>query len=323
MEVEMTKRQFDFENQYQVLKQKVEDLMEESRIHNIDLSEEIALLENKMARIRESKYKNLSPWERVLLSRSPDRPGAADYIGYLCSEWIELHGDRLFGDDQAIIAGLGMFHGMPLTIIGHRKGKTTSQKLQYNFGMPHPEGFRKVMRLLKQAEKFRRPVLSLVDTSGAFPGIGAEERGQASAIAETLMTMVSIKVPVISVVSGEGGSGGALALAIGDRIVMLSNSVFSVASPETCSSILFKDAARVEDMAEASKLTAADLLELELIDELIEEPVGGANQDFENTARLVEESILKHLRDLSDKEPDILVQERFEKYRRIGTVTGA
>jgi acetyl-coenzyme A carboxylase carboxyl transferase subunit alpha len=319
----MTKRQFDFENQYQVLKQKVEDLMEESRIHNIDLSEEIALLENKMARIRESKYKNLSPWERVLLSRSPDRPGAADYIGYLCSEWIELHGDRLFGDDQAIIAGLGMFHGMPLTIIGHRKGKTTSQKLQYNFGMPHPEGFRKVMRLLKQAEKFRRPVLSLVDTSGAFPGIGAEERGQASAIAETLMTMVSIKVPVISVVSGEGGSGGALALAIGDRIVMLSNSVFSVASPETCSSILFKDAARVEDMAEASKLTAADLLELELIDELIEEPVGGANQDFENTARLVEESILKHLRDLSDKEPDILVQERFEKYRRIGTVTGA
>jgi len=319
----MTKRQFDFENQYQVLKQKVEDLMEESRIHNIDLSEEIALLENKMARIRESKYKNLSPWERVLLSRSPDRPGAADYIGYLCSEWIELHGDRLFGDDQAIIAGLGMFHGMPLTIIGHRKGKTTSQKLQYNFGMPHPEGFRKVMRLLKQAEKFRRPVLSLVDTSGAFPGIGAEERGQASAIAETLMTMVRIKVPVISVVSGEGGSGGALALAIGDRIVMLSNSVFSVASPETCSSILFKDAARVEDMAEASKLTAADLLELELIDELIEEPVGGANQDFENTARLVEESILKHLRDLSDKEPDILVKERFEKYRRIGTVVGA
>ncbi|MEN6389897.1 MAG: acetyl-CoA carboxylase carboxyltransferase subunit alpha [Syntrophomonas sp.] len=319
----MTKRQFDFENQYQIMKQKVEDLMEESRIHNIDLSEEIALLENKMARIRESKYKNLSPWERVLLSRSPDRPGAEDYIGFLCSEWIELHGDRLFGDDQAIIAGLGMFHGMPLTIVGHRKGKTTNQKLQYNFGMPHPEGFRKVMRLLKQAEKFRRPVLSFVDTSGAFPGIAAEERGQASAIAETLMAMVSVKVPVISIVSGEGGSGGALALAVGDRIVMLSNSVFSVASPETCSSILFKDAARVEDMAEASKLTAADLLELELIDEIIEEPVGGANQDFENTARLVEESILKHLRDLNDKEPDILVQERFEKYRRIGRVTGA
>ncbi|MEQ8173906.1 MAG: acetyl-CoA carboxylase carboxyltransferase subunit alpha [Syntrophomonadaceae bacterium] len=316
----MTKRQFDFENQYQIMKQKVEDLMEESRIHNIDLSEEIALLENKMARIRESKYKNLSPWERVLLSRSLDRPGAEDYIGFLCSEWIELHGDRLFGDDQAIIAGLGMFHGMPLTIVGHRKGKTTNQKLQYNFGMPHPEGFRKVMRLLKQAEKFRRPVLSFVDTSGAFPGIGAEERGQASAIAETLMAMVSVKVPVISIVSGEGGSGGALALAVGDRIVMLSNSVFSVASPETCSSILFKDAARVEDMAEASKLTAADLLELELIDEIIEEPVGGANQDFENTARLVEESILKHLRDLNDKEPDILVQERFIKYRRIGSI---
>lgn len=316
----MTKRQFDFENQYQVLKQKVEDLMEESRIHNIDLSEEIALLENKMARIRESKYKNLSPWERVLLSRSPERPGAEDYIGYLCSEWIELHGDRLFGDDQAIIAGLGMFHGMPLTIVGHRKGKTTSQKLQYNFGMPHPEGFRKVIRILRQAEKFRRPILSFVDTSGAFPGVGAEERGQASAIAETLMAMVSVKVPVISVVSGEGGSGGALALAVGDRIVMLSNSVFSVASPETCSSILFKDAARVEDMAEASKLTAADLLGMNLIDEIIEEPVGGANQDFENTARLVEVSILKHLRDLSDKEPDILVKERFEKYRRIGKI---
>lgn len=319
----MTKRQFDFENQYQVLKQKVEELMEESRIHNIDLNEEIVLLENKMARIRESKYKNLSPWERVLLSRSPDRPGALDYIEFLCSEWIELHGDRLFGDDQAIIAGLGMFHGMPLTIVGHRKGKNTSEKLQYNFGMPHPEGFRKVMRLLKQAEKFRRPVLSFVDTSGAFPGIGAEERGQASAIAETLMAMVCVKVPVISVVSGEGGSGGALALAVGDRIVMLSNSVFSVASPETCSSILFKDAARVEDMAEASKLTAGDLLGLGLIDEIIEEPVGGANQDFENTARLVEESILKHLRDLSDKETDLLVSERYEKYRRIGSVVGA
>lgn len=319
----MTKRQFDFENQYHILKHKVEELMEESRIHNIDLNEEIVLLENKMARIRESKYKNLSPWERVLLSRSPDRPGAEDYIEFLCSEWIELHGDRLFGDDQAIIAGLGMFHGMPLTIVGHRKGKNTSEKLQYNFGMPHPEGFRKVMRLLKQAEKFRRPVLSFVDTSGAFPGIGAEERGQASAIAETLMAMVSVKVPVISVVSGEGGSGGALALAVGDRIVMLSNSVFSVASPETCSSILFKDAARVEDMAEASKLTAGDLLGLGLIDEIIEEPVGGANQDFENTARLVEESILKHLRDLSDKETDILVSERYEKYRRIGSVVGA
>lgn len=314
----MTKRQFDFENQYQVLKQKVEDLMEESRVHKIDLNEEIALLENKMARIREAKYKNLSPWEKVLLSRSPDRPGAEDYISFLCSEWIELHGDRLFGDDQAIVAGLGMFHGMPLTIVGHRKGKTTSQKLQYNFGMPHPEGFRKVMRLLKQAEKFGRPVLSFVDTSGAFPGIGAEERGQASAIAETLMAMVRVRVPVISVVTGEGGSGGALALAVGDRIVMLSNSVFSVASPETCSSILFKSTARVEDMAKASRLTAADLLELGLIDEVIEEPVGGANQDFENTARLVEESILKHLRDLSDKAPKALVEERFEKYRSIG-----
>lgn len=319
----MTKRQFDFENQYQVLKQKVEDLMEESRIHNIDLSEEIALFEKKMARIRETKYKNLSPWERVLLSRSADRPGATDYIERLCSEWIELHGDRLFGDDQAIVAGLGLFHGMPLTIIGHRKGKTTSQKLQYNFGMPHPEGFRKVMRLLKQAEKFGRPVLSFVDTSGAFPGIGAEERGQASAIAETLMAMVSVKVPVVSVVSGEGGSGGALALAVGDRIVMLSNSVFSVASPETCSSILFKDAARVEDMAEASKLTAVDLFELGLVDEVIEEPVGGANQDFDNTASLIEQSVLKHLRDLRDKEPERLVEERFEKYRRIGSVAGA
>lgn len=316
----MTKRQFDFENQYQVLKQKVEDLMEESRTHNIDLSEEIALLENKMARIRESKYKNLSPWERVLLSRSPDRPGAQDYIEHLCSEWIELHGDRLFGDDQAIIAGLGMFQGMPLTIVGHRKGKTTSEKLQYNFGMPHPEGFRKVMRLLKQAEKFRRPVLSFVDTSGAFPGIGAEERGQASAIAETLMAMVSVKVPVISVVSGEGGSGGALALAVGDRIIMLSNSVFSVASPETCSSILFKSAARIEDMAEASKLTAADLLELKLIDEVVEEPVGGANQDFENTARRVGESVLKHLLELTGKDPVVLVAERFEKYRHIGSL---
>lgn len=316
----MTKRQFDFENQYQMLKQKVEDLTEESRVNNIDLSDEIALLEKKMRQIRESKYQNLSPWERVLLSRSADRPGAADYIARLCSEFIELHGDRLFGDDQAVIAGIGIFHGTPITVIGHRKGKNTSQNLQYNFGMPHPEGFRKVMRLLKQAEKFRRPVVSFVDTSGAFPGIGAEERGQASAIAQTLMMLAGIKVPVISVVTGEGGSGGALALAVADRILMLSNAVFSVASPETCSSILFKDPARVEEMARASKLTAPDLLELGIIDGIIEEPVGGANQDFETTAQRIEENLLQNLQDLKEKEPEKLVEERYKKLRVIGRV---
>ncbi len=316
----MTKRQFDFESQYQMLRQKVEDLMEESRVHNIDLSDEIALLEKKMQQVREAKYQNLSPWERVLLSRSADRPGAIDYIARLCSEWIELHGDRLFGDDQAIIAGLGLFHSMPVTIIGHRKGKNTSQNLQYNFGMPHPEGFRKVMRMLAQAEKFRRPVISFVDTSGAFPGIGAEERGQASAIAETLMTLAGLRIPVISVVTGEGGSGGALALAVGDRILMLSNAVFSVASPETVSSILFKDPARVEEMAEASKLTAPDLLELGIIDEVIEEPVGGANQDFDATVQKVDEYLFRYLRDLREKDPSQMVEERYQKLRRIGCV---
>ncbi|HWP96772.1 MAG TPA: acetyl-CoA carboxylase carboxyltransferase subunit alpha [Syntrophomonadaceae bacterium] len=316
----MTQRKFDFESQYQGLKQKIADLTEESQLRNIDLSDEIAMLENKMKKIREAKYLNLSPWERVLLSRHPDRPGAVQYIERLCSEWIELHGDRLFGDDQAIIAALGLFHGQPVTLLGHRKGKNTADNLRYNFGMPHPEGYRKVVRLLQQAEKFGRPVLTFIDTPGAFPGIGAEERGQALAISQALMTLAGLKVPVISVVTGEGGSGGALALAVANRILMLSNSVFAVTSPESCSSILFKDPNRVEEMAAASKITANDLLHLGIADEVIEEPVGGANEEFEATACLLEESLQRNLRELQEMSPEQLVEDRYTKLRSIGMV---
>lgn len=318
----MTQRKFDFESQYQGLKKKIDDLIEESQQRNIDLSDEIAMLEAKMSQIREAKYHNLSPWERVLLSRHPTRPGSFQYIQRLCSEWIELHGDRLFGDDQAIIGCLGLFQGRPVTFLGHRKGKNTNDNLRYNFGMPHPEGYRKVVRLLKQAEKFGRPVITFIDTPGAFPGIGAEERGQALAISQALMTLAGLRVPVISVVTGEGGSGGALALAVANRMLMLSNSVFAVTSPESCSSILFKDPNRVEEMAAVSKITASDLLQLGIVDEVIKEPVGGANEEFETTAKLLETSLLRNLRELSDKTAEQLVEERYQKLRGIGMVNG-
>ncbi|MDD2585645.1 MAG: acetyl-CoA carboxylase carboxyltransferase subunit alpha, partial [Syntrophomonadaceae bacterium] len=283
----MVKRQFDYEQKYQELLTKVKEIKETASTMNFNLEQEFEVVEKKMESIREEKYRHLTPWERILLTRHPERPTTRDYIEFLCEEWIEVHGDRYFGDDAAIIGGIGLFEGCPVTIIGHQKGKNTPDNLKHNFGMPHPEGYRKVERLILQAEKFKRPVITFIDTPGAYPGVGAEERGQAGAISQVLMTMAGLKVPIIAVVTGEGGSGGALALAVADRLLMLSNAVFSVASAEACASIIWKDVERVEEMAAILKITAEDLLELGIIDEILPEPIGGAHQDFQQMAETI------------------------------------
>ncbi len=314
----MVKRNFDYEEKHRQLQVKMQELIQLSQTMDMDLSDEIQSLENRMEDLRENKYQNLTPWEKVLLSRHVDRPTSRDYINYLCDDWIELHGDRYFGDDAAIIGGVGRLAGCPVTIIGHQKGKNTRDNLAHNFGMPHPEGYRKAQRLLFQAEKFGRPVITLVDTPGAYPGIGAEERGQAWAISDMLMNLSALRVPIVSIVIGEGGSGGALALAVADRLLMMFNSVFSVASPEACASILWKDPDRVEEMARNMKITAADMLELGIIDEIIPEPVGGAHLNPEAAAHNLKVCLEKHLWEITAEDIEALVQKRYTRLRKIG-----
>lgn len=314
----MLKRQFDYEHKYQSLKQKVSELRDASTSLDINLVTEIEEIEKRMDSLRADKYQQLTPWEKILLIRHPERPTTRDYIEQLCDDWIELHGDRLFGEDRAILAGLGSFKGLPVTIIGHQKGKDTGENIRNNFGMAHPEGYRKVERMLLQAEKFKRPVITFVDTAGAYPGVGAEERGQAWAISRVLMTLSALKVPVVAVITGEGGSGGALALAVSDRLIMFSHAVFSVASCEACASILWKDLEKVEEMATALKITAQDLLQFGIIDEIIKEPPGGAQQDISEMVRLMGDSIKKHLDELMVLEPDKLLELRYQKLRNTG-----
>jgi len=315
----MVKRRFDYEKNYANVKNKLDELKDLSKTMNFDLKSEIDLVEEKMEKLRENKYKNLTPWEKVLLSRHPERPAAIDFINHISDEWIEMHGDRKFADDPAIIGGIARLAGQPVTIIGQQKGKQPKENMRRNYGMPHPEGYRKVQRLLLQAEKFRRPVITFINTPGAYPGIGAEERGQALAIAESLTLLSEIRVPVIAVVTGEGGSGGALAIAVSDRLIMLSNSIFSVASVEACTSILCKDGEQdIEAMSEVMKLTAQDLYELDIVDEIIEEPVGGAHLNFDIVADNLKECLIRNLEQLTKKDIDELVAERYKKIRNIG-----
>jgi len=314
----MVKRHFDYEEKYKALQERFEELQELSQSMEFDLTDEFRVLEEKMKNIRDNKYQNLTPWEKILLSRHPERPTSREYIEYLCDDWIELHGDRIYGDDKAIIGGIASFNGIPLTVLGHQKGKDTNDNLRRNFGMPHPEGYRKVERMLLQAEKFGRPVINFIDTPGAYPGVGAEERGQAGAIAKVLMILSSLKVPVISIVTGEGGSGGALALAVADRLLMLSNSVFSVASAEACASIIWKDAGKAEEMADALKLTALDVKEIGIADEIIDEPLGGAHKDFEITAKSIQESLDRNLKELLAINRDELMEQRYKRLRNTG-----
>ncbi len=314
----MVKRHFDYEEKYRNLQQKFLEFKKMSQNMDFDLSQEFKRLEDKMEDIRGIKYGNLSPWEKVLLSRHSARPVVGDYIEYLFEDWIELHGDRSYGDDRAIIGGIADFAGTPVSVLGHRKGRGTNENLKNNFGMPHPEGFRKVERLIGQAEKFKRPIITFIDTPGAYPGLGAEERGQAWAIAQVLMLFPHLQVPTIAIVTGEGGSGGALALAAADRLLMLSNSVFSVASAEACSSIIWKDASRAEEMASYLKVTAEDLKDLGMVDEIIPEPVGGAQQDFTELADRLKASLQSNLKQLLALSREELLVKRYQRFRGIG-----
>ncbi|MDD4879044.1 MAG: acetyl-CoA carboxylase carboxyltransferase subunit alpha [Candidatus Omnitrophica bacterium] len=308
----------DFEKPILELERKIEELKKFTSSENIDLSTEIKKLEDKLDKVKKEVFEGLTPWQRVQIARHPKRPYTLDYVGLIMTDFSEIHGDRVFGDDKALICGFAKIDGQKAIVMGHQKGRDTKENLMRNFGSAHPEGYRKAMRVMKMGEKFKLPVIVFIDTPGAYPGIGAEERGQAEAIALNLMEMARIKVPIICFIIGEGGSGGALGIGVGDRICVLENAYYSVISPEGCAAILWKDRARAPDAAKALKLTAQDLLGLGLIDEIVHEPLGGAHRDPAATAAAIKESIKKYLKDLSSLAPAALIEARYEKYRKIG-----
>jgi len=307
-----------FEKPIVELENKIVEMRELASSSEVDISDEIQQLEQKAIKLREEIFSNLDRWQRVQLARHPKRPYTLDYIGLMTDWFQELHGDRGFRDDPSIVAGLGRIDGREMVIIGHQKGRTTRENLHRNFGMPHPEGYRKALRVMKLAEKFNRPILTLIDTNGAYPGLGAEERGQAEAIARNLFEMSRLSVPVVSVVLGEGGSGGALALGIADRLLMMEYAWYSVITPEGCASILYRDATLAYKAAEAMRLTANDLHELGVVDEIIPEPFGGAHRDWETSARNVREAVGRTFAELEKLDSDTLIDQRIDKYGRIG-----
>jgi acetyl-CoA carboxylase carboxyl transferase subunit alpha len=285
-----------------------------------DKIDEANLLEEKINTLRKSIYKNLDEWQITQVARHPNRPYTLDYIEGLIEDFTELHGDRNFADDPAIVGGFGRFQGMPVCVIGHQKGRDTKEKIARNFGMSRPEGYRKALRLMKLAEKFQIPIITLVDTPGAYPGIDAEERGQAEAIARNLREMASLEVPIITVVIGEGGSGGALGIAVANKVLMLQYSIYSVISPEGCASILWKDASKAEDAARALKFTGPSLKEFGIIDEIIPEPIGGAHANPKAAIDKTGECVSKQLKKLSRLKPEELQEQRYKKFRHIGKV---
>lgn len=308
----------EFEKPIQELEIKISELRSFSQEKGIDLTNEIITLEKRAYEVRESIYGNLNSWQKVLIARHPERPNTNDYIKYLFTDFMEMHGDRFYGDDPSVVGGIGRFRGRAVTVLGILKGKDTKENLARNFGMAHPEGYRKGMRLMKQAEKFKRPVICFIDTPGAYPGMGAEERGQHEAIASSISTMATLKVPCLAVVIGEGGSGGALAFSVGDRILMQEHTIYSVISPEGYASILWKDAARSREAAEVLKLTAQDLLKLGVADKIVPEPIGGAHRSPEAAAGLLGEALAETLKELLAFKPDELVARRYDKFRVIG-----
>lgn len=275
-------------------------------------------LQRKLAKVATEIYSNLTPWQKTLVARHPQRPYTLDFISFLFDEWTEVHGDRKFADDAAIVAGFARFRGEPCAIIGHQKGRNTKEKVIRNFGQPRPEGFRKALRVMKLAEKFKIPIFTFVDTQGAYPGVGGEERGQAEAIAVNLREMAALQVPIIVSVVGEGGSGGALAIAAGDRIYMLEHAVYSVISPEGCAAILWKNSSAAPDAAAAMKITARDLKKLGVIDEIVTEPCGGAHSDPKQAAELLAPYLERGLKELQKLKPSLLLEERYAKFRKMG-----
>ena len=279
---------------------------------------EIAELQKKLTKVSAEIYSNLTPWQKTLVARHPQRPYTLDFISFLFEDFTEIHGDRKFGDDAAIVAGFARFRGIPCAVLGHQKGRNTKEKVIRNFGQPRPEGFRKALRVMQLAAKFKLPIISFIDTQGAYPGVGAEERGQAEAIAVNLREMAALPAPIIVAVIGEGGSGGALALGVGDRVLMLEHAVYSVISPEGCAAILWKNAAAAPDAASAMKITAKDLLKLGIIDEIVPEPSGGAHSDPAKAAELLGPSLEKALKELQKLKPSLLLEERYKKFRKMG-----
>ncbi len=319
----MAKRpHLEFERDIVDLQEQIEALQENADRKGIDVTDEVRILTRKLEVLREETFRNLSPLEQVLVARHPKRPYTLDYVQRIFTDWFELFGDRGFRDDGAIVGGWARLEETSVMVIGHQKGRDMKENLWRNFGSPHPEGYRKALRLMKLAEKFHRPIITFIDTPGAYPGIGAEERGQAEAIARNLREMASLRVPVVSVVIGEGGSGGALALGVTDRILMLEHAIYSVISPEGCAAILWRTAGEREKAAKAMKLTSSDLLRGGIADEIVPEPAGGAHSDWNGAAHEVKQALLRHLDELSGLEPETLVRNRQDKYESIGEWEG-
>jgi acetyl-CoA carboxylase carboxyl transferase subunit alpha len=312
----------EFERPILELEKKIEELRTASAHGSVDFSAEIGKLEKKAKKLQAEIFSDLNRWQVVQLSRHNARPYFLDYVNYLFTDFVELSGDRYFGEDPSIVGGFARLDGRAVMVIGHQKGRSTKENMARNFGMPRPEGYRKARRLMELGARFEKPILTFVDTPGAYPGIGAEERGQAEAIAVNLEVMASLPVPIISTVIGEGGSGGALAIGVGNRVLMMENSIYSVISPEACSSILYRDASMASKAAEALKLTARDLLALKVVDELIPEPAGGAHRDPKAAADALGKTLRKHLLAIAAMEPKKLIEDRYKKFRAMGVFLG-
>ncbi|WP_050616031.1 acetyl-CoA carboxylase carboxyl transferase subunit alpha [Bacillus testis] len=310
--------ELEFERPVIELRNKIDELKKLTQEAEVDLSEEIQKLENRLTKLENDVYDNMKPWDRVLVARHPGRPTTLDYISHIFADFIECHGDRVFGEDEAIVGGIATYRGLPITVIGHQRGKDTKENIRRNFGMPHPEGYRKALRLMKQAEKFNRPIICFIDTKGAYPGMAAEQRGQSEAIARNLFEMAGLQVPIISIVIGEGGSGGALALGVADRVYMLENSTYSVISPEGAATILWKDASLSKKAAESMRITAPDLEDLGVVDALIPEVKGGAHRDAKKQAEYMDAVLYPALKELFTKDCDTLINDRYNKFKAIG-----
>ena len=308
----------DFEQPIAELEAKIEELRYVGDDTEINIGDEISRLKEKCKTLTETIFNKLSPWQTCQLARHPQRPYSFDYIDRIFTDFQQLHGDRAYGDDKAIVGGMARLEGRPVMVIGHQKGRDTKEKIKRNFGMPRPEGYRKALRFMKLAERFKLPVITFIDTPGAYPGIGAEERGQSEAIARNLFEMAALKTPIICTVIGEGGSGGALAIGVGDKVMMLKYSTYSVISPEGCASILWKSADKAQDAAEALGITSGRLKQLELIDTIIDEPLGSAYRDVETTARNVKQALLNSLENLDQMSLDKLLETRYQRLMNYG-----
>lgn len=309
---------WDFEKPIVELEKKIEDLRKFSLDKKVELSSEINHLEEKLKKLKKEIYSQLNPWQKIQISRHPNRPTTLDYINLIMKDFIPLSGDRLYGEDKALICGFTMLGDKKITLIGHQKGKDTKENIERNFGCAHPEGYRKAMRVMKLAERFSMPILCLIDTPGAYPGIGAEERGQAQAIAENIRDMFSLKTPILSIVIGEGGSGGALGIGVGDKVLIMEYAYYSVISPEGCAAILWKDASKREEAAKVLKLTAPDLFRLGIVEGIIPEAEGGAHRGHQETASNLKEAIIKNLKELSHIPVQQLLDKRYQRYRKMG-----